>query len=62
MFDKELVRSALSQIDEAIEKIKVRTKEVQSPDYFTDSPAGIERLDGIAMLFIAISSHTTIST
>ena len=54
MFDKNLVGSILFQIDEAIEKIKFRTKDVQSPDYFTDSPEGIERLDGIAMLFIAI--------
>jgi hypothetical protein len=54
MFDKDLVRSIFLQINEAIEKIKSRTAEALSPDYFTDSPAGIERLDGIAMLFIAI--------
>jgi uncharacterized protein with HEPN domain len=27
---------------------------VESPDYFTGTPEGVERLDGIAMLFIAI--------
>jgi len=54
MFDKDLVKSILLQIDEAIEKIKFRTVNIDNPDYFTSSPEGIERLDGIAMLFIAI--------
>jgi uncharacterized protein with HEPN domain len=42
------------QIDEAIEKIESRTRHVEGPDYFTSSPEGMERLDGIAMLFLAI--------
>ena len=54
MFDLDLVHTILLQIDEAIEKIRFRTREVESPDYFTNSPAGMERLDGIAMLFMAI--------
>jgi uncharacterized protein with HEPN domain len=54
MFDKDLVRSMLIEIDQAIEKISYRTAEVESADYFTGSPQGMERLDGIAMLFIAI--------
>ena len=54
MFDKGLVRSILIQIDEAIEKIRFRTRDIDSADYFTASPEGMERLDGIAMLFMAI--------
>jgi uncharacterized protein with HEPN domain len=54
MFDKALVHSILLQIDEAIERIRTRTREIESADYFTNSPAGVERLDGIAMLFMAI--------
>jgi uncharacterized protein with HEPN domain len=54
MFDKDLVQAILLQIDEAIEKIKKRTAHVESPDYFTGTPEGMEKLDGIAMLFIAI--------
>ncbi len=38
MFDKELVQSILIQIDEAIEKIKSRTRNLDSADYFTASP------------------------
>lgn len=54
MFDKELVRSMLIEIDQAIEKISYRTAHIESSDYFTGSPEGMERLDGIAMLFLAI--------
>lgn len=54
MFDKDLVQSILLQIDEAIEKIRNRTARVDSPDYFTCTPEGMEKLDGVAMLFIAI--------
>jgi len=45
MFDTELVHVILLQIDEAIERIGTRTPEVESADYSTSSPAGMERLD-----------------
>jgi len=54
MFDKNLVLSILQQIDEALEKIKDRSEQIHSADDFTDSPSGMEKLDGICMLFIAI--------
>ena len=54
MFDKNLVLSILKQIDEALEKIKSRSEQIHSADDFTDSPAGMEKLDSICMLFIAI--------
>jgi uncharacterized protein with HEPN domain len=54
MFDKNLVLSILTQIDEALEKIAGRAKPVQSADDFTSSLAGMEKLDSICMLFMAI--------
>lgn len=54
MFDNDLVLSILHQIDEALGKIKSRSEQIHSADDFTDSPAGMEKLDGICMLFISI--------
>ncbi len=54
MYDKELVRDILSQIHDALEKIKARTEAVENADYFTDSPQGKEKLDSVCMLLIAI--------
>ncbi|HBG05801.1 MAG TPA: antitoxin [Geobacter sp.] len=54
MFDKELVLAILTQINEALEKIANRTIKIKSADDFTDSPEGMEKLDGICMLFMAI--------
>jgi uncharacterized protein with HEPN domain len=54
MFDKELVNSVLLQIDEAIEKIQTRSTGIDSSSFFTDSPSGMEKLDGICMLLMAI--------
>lgn len=54
MFDKNLVLSILQQIDEALEKIKSRSEQIHGADDFTNSPSGMEKLDSICMLFIAI--------
>jgi uncharacterized protein with HEPN domain len=54
MFDKDLVLSILKQIYVAIEKIKQRTEFVHSSEFFTNSPEGVEKLDSICMLFMAI--------
>lgn len=54
MFDKNFVLSILQQIDEALEKIRSRSEQIHSADDFTDSPSGMEKLDSICMLFIAI--------
>ena len=59
MFDAVLVREILLQIDKAIEKIRYRSAQVDTADYFTGTPEGMERLDGIAMLFIAIGESLT---
>ena len=54
MFDRVLVLSMLKQIDDAIEKIKFRTCYVQSANDFTDTPEGMEKLDSVCMLFMAV--------
>lgn len=54
MFDRELVVAILVQINEALCKIITRTEQISCANDFTDSPQGIERLDSVCMLFMAI--------
>lgn len=54
MHDPALVRDILIQISQALETVESRTASIRSPEDFTQSPEGIERLDGLCMLFIAI--------
>jgi uncharacterized protein with HEPN domain len=54
MFDKTLVLSILTQIDEALERIASRAEPIRSASDFTGSTAGMEKLDSICMLFMAI--------
>jgi uncharacterized protein with HEPN domain len=54
MYDKDLIKAILIQIDEAIDKIINRTTTIKSAAYFTDSPEGMEKLDSVCMLFIAV--------
>jgi uncharacterized protein with HEPN domain len=54
VFDKELVQAILLQVDEAIEKIRSRTAHIHTPDYFASTPEGMEKLDAVAMLFMAV--------
>lgn len=54
MFDRDLVLSILLQIDQALERIKIRAAPIRTPDDFTGSQAGMEKLDSICMLFMAI--------
>ena len=54
MFDRELALAVAEQIDEALEKIKSRSAAVRSADDFTATPAGMERMDGLCMLFMAV--------
>ncbi len=50
----ELVEEILSQIENAIQTIKIRFEPVDSIDYFLETPSGQEKLDSLCMLFIAI--------
>src|SRR3989304_6376607 len=54
MFDKNLFLAILQQIGEALGKISTRSEQIHSADDFPDSPSGMEKLDSICMLFIAI--------
>ena len=54
MYDKELVLEIMKQIYQAAETILQRFEPVKKVCDFTDSPAGMEKLDSICMLLIAI--------
>jgi len=54
MYDKELVLEILGQIYQAAQTILKRFEPVKTVSDFTDSPAGVEKLDSVCMLLIAI--------
>jgi len=54
MYDKELVCDILYQILDATRKVSQRFEHIKTVSDFTDSPEGIEKLDSICMLLIAI--------
>ena len=54
MFDRELALAVAEQIGEALEKIKSRSAAVRSAGDFTATPEGMERMDGLCMLFMAV--------
>jgi uncharacterized protein with HEPN domain len=54
MRDKELCLEVLRQIEDAATKIMDRFKHIQQVSDFTDSPAGIEKMDAICMMLIVI--------
>lgn len=54
MYDKALVTEILNQIYRASKTILSRFEPVKTKNGFTDSPQGMEKLDSICMLLIAI--------
>ncbi len=54
MYDAELVTHILGQIKKTVGTIMARFEPVESVNYFTDTPAGMEKFDSICMLLIAI--------
>lgn len=54
MYDKELIHNILKQILEAIQKIEKRFESISKGCDFTDTPEGIDKLDAICMMLIAI--------
>ena len=54
MYDKELTLEVLKQIQTASQTILDRFKPVKMVSDFTNSPAGLEKLDSICMQLIAI--------
>ncbi len=54
MYDRELTQEILNQIYLATQTILKRFKPIKSPNDFTDSEEGMEKLDAICMQLIAI--------
>lgn len=54
MYDIELIRSSLLKVKTAIEKILERSETILSADDFLNTPSGVERMESICMLLIAI--------
>lgn len=54
MFDRELVTEILNQIIIAGKRIERRFSNIHSPDDFLNSDEGLDRLDAICMMLIAI--------
>jgi hypothetical protein len=57
MYDETLLLEKLEQINEALAKIERRFASIGSPDDFLDSDCGLDMLDGIAMMLIAIGEN-----
>lgn len=54
MFDIELIHITLTKIEMAIDRILKRSETILSSDDFLISPNGVERMESICMLLIAI--------
>jgi uncharacterized protein with HEPN domain len=54
MFDRELALEILIRIRQAAQTVLRRSAPIQSPEDFTNSDAGMEKLDAICMQLIAI--------
>lgn len=57
MHDRELCLEVLRQIEGAAIKIANRFQMIHQASDFTDSPAGVEKLDFICMMLIVIESR-----
>ncbi len=54
MYDKELVSEILGQIEKAAQKIVDRFQVIDQASDFTDTSAGVEKMDAICMMLIVI--------
>lgn len=54
MYDTIIIRSSLSKIQIAINRILDRSETILSPNDFLNTPSGVERMESICMLLIAI--------
>ena len=54
MYDAELVYASLEKIQTALERILKRSESIYTVDDFLLTPSGVERLESICMLLIAI--------
>ena len=54
MYDKQVLLEVLQQTYDATQVVIKRFEPVTSVEYFTDTPSGMEKLDAICMVIIAI--------
>ncbi|RLB88974.1 MAG: antitoxin [Deltaproteobacteria bacterium] len=54
MYDKELALEILQQIEDAAQKVVQRFQVIKNPNDFTDTAAGMEKMDAICMMLIVI--------
>ena len=54
MHNKDLVMEVLRQIEDAATRIAVRFQAIRQVSDFTDSPAGVDKMDAICMMLIVI--------
>lgn len=54
MFDRELIQSILRKIQKALETILQRAETIHTSNDFLTTSSGVERLESICMLLIAI--------
>lgn len=57
MYDRSLVLEILDEIEEAIHRIERRFSGINHPDDFIKTDAGLDRLDAIGMMLIAIGEN-----
>ncbi len=57
MREKSQLLQVFLEIDEAIRRIERRFSDIQKADDFIDNDDGLDRLDGISMMLIAISEN-----
>ncbi|MGK7879508.1 MAG: DUF86 domain-containing protein [Crocosphaera sp.] len=57
MYDRSLLFELLLEIEEAIRRIELRFTIIKKPDDFIANDEGLDRLDSISMMLIAISEN-----
>jgi len=57
MYDKELLIERLTTILEALERIPRRFAGIKTPSDFTSSDEGIDRMDAISMILVAVGEE-----
>lgn len=57
MYDRSLILELLDEVGEAIRRIDRRFSTISKPDDFVTNDDGLDRLDAIAMMLIAIGEN-----
>lgn len=57
MYDRELLRERLLSVLEALERVPRRFSDIKSSSDFTDTESGVEHMDSICMILIAVGEE-----